>query len=286
MVLDFRIRPPYKSYLDLHIFRSSPPPADPRKQAALTMNRGPMPSREEGSMEHFLAEMDAAGITRAVVMGRSSPTFYGRVDNGHIQELINAHPQRFMGFAGIDLADMEQAVVATEHWLQQPGFKGIAIDPQWEDPPFYPGDERLDPVYAKCRDMGGICSITSSIFLGPDMTYSEPVHIQRVALRFPQLPIVVPHACWPHIEGALGMAMQCANVYLLPDFYGYIPQMPMADQIVRATNYYLRHRILYGSSYPVRPLGQSLEEFKRLELDQEAQANCLWHNGAHLLGLE
>ena len=39
--------------------------------------------------------------------------------------------------------------------------------------------------------------ITSSHVIGPDMSYATPEHIQRVALDFPQLTIVVGHACWP-----------------------------------------------------------------------------------------
>jgi predicted TIM-barrel fold metal-dependent hydrolase len=131
-----------------------------------------------------------------------------------------------------------------------------------------------------------IASFTSSIFVGPDLTYCDPVHIQRVARRFPKLRIVVPHGAWPYTVQICAVAFQCSNVYLLPDFYGHIPNMPGADEYVKAANYYLGHRLLFASSYPVRPVGQSVEQFKALPFDSdEIRWRCLGGNAARLLGL-
>ena len=121
--------------------------------------------------------------------------------------------------------------------------------------------------------------------MGPDLGHSDPIHIQRVAMRFPDLRIVVGHAWWPHFPTMLGVAMQCANVYLAPDFYAYIPSTPMVHEFARAADSYLRHRLLYSSGYPVRPLGQSVDEFRQRPLEPEVMENCLWRNAARLLDL-
>jgi hypothetical protein len=118
------------------------------------------------------------------------------------------------------------------------------------------------------------------------MSYSMPEHIQRVALDFPQLTIIVGHACWPWTTQACALAMRCTNVYLMPEFYMHMPDMPGADDYVRAANSYLSHRMLYSSCYPTRPVEQALEDFRRLPIAPEAQENLLWHNGARLLGLD
>ena len=100
---------------------------------------------------------------------------------------------------------------------------------------------------------GLILALTSSIYyVGPDMSYCMPVHIQRVAMQFPQVPIVVPHAFWPWVTEGCGVAFQNSNVYLVPDFYGYIPNSPGAEEYVKAANYYLGYRLLFASSYPIR----------------------------------
>ncbi len=286
MVIDFRVRPPYKSFLNCHIFRQRPPVSDPTKVPALAIGRPPMPSVDRRSWELFLREMDEAGIDKAVVMGRQSPDPYGWVSNDDIAEITRDYPGKFIPFAGIDPIDPAAAVREVKRAITDLGFRGISMEPAWCSKPLYPDDEIINPVYQTCQDLGVICAITASIFVGPDMSYCHPVHIQRVALRYPNLTIVVPHACWPHVEAILGVAMQCMNVHLVPDFYGYIPNMPMATEFVGAANYYLGYRMLYASSYPVRPLGQSLKEFKQLPLQPEVMSNCLWRNAARLLGLE
>ena len=71
MVIDFRVRPPYKSFLQLGIFpRWANPVTDPLKMSPFGMGRDPVPSCEQGSMELFLKEMDEAGVNKCVVMGR------------------------------------------------------------------------------------------------------------------------------------------------------------------------------------------------------------------------
>ena len=60
--------------------------------------------------------------------------------------------------------------------------------------------------------------------------------------------------------------MRCTNVYLMPDFYMHVPHMPGAQDYVDAANSYLSHRMLYSSCYPTRPLGQALEDFRRLPI--------------------
>jgi predicted TIM-barrel fold metal-dependent hydrolase len=284
VILDFRVRPPYKSFLSCHIFRPRAPIDDPARVGALRMDLDPMPSFEERSWERFLAEMDDAGIDRAVVMGRQSTGDFGFVTNEDVAEIARAHSNRFVAFAGID-PGAPGALAEARRCVEVLGMRGLSMEPAWSDPPLYASDARIDPIYEYAQARGVICSITMSIFVGPDVTYTHPVHIQRVARRFPNLKIVVPHACWPEIEAMLGVAMQCLNVHLVPDFYGFIPNMPMAGEIVKAANYYLRHRLLYASSYPVRPLGQSLRQFQALPLDDDAMTRALWTNGARLLGL-
>jgi len=62
--------------------------------------------------------------------------------------------------------------------------------------------------------------------------------------------------------------------------------MPGANEYVKAANYYLGHRLLFASSYPVRPLGQSVEQFRALPFaSDEIRSRCLGGNAARLLGL-
>jgi uncharacterized protein len=285
MIIDFRIRPPYKSFLASWIFRARDPKPDPVTVAALQMNLERYRSFEERSMTAFMDEMDEAGIDKGVIMGRQSAPQYGSVPNEEIAELTREHPDRLIGFGGVNGTDIATAMQEIDRIVDF-GFKGIAMDNGWSDPPLYDDDQKLFPIYERCERDGLILSLTSSIFVGPDLTYSEPVHIQRVALAFPKLQIVVPHGAFPWSTQMCGVALQCRNVNLLPDFYFHIPNTPGADDYLKAANYYLGHRLLFGSSYPVRPLRQSVEQFKALAFEKdETRQLCLGGNAARLLGL-
>jgi predicted TIM-barrel fold metal-dependent hydrolase len=162
----------------------------------------------------------------------------------------------------------------------------MAILPGWSDPPLTDDDKRVYPIYEACLQLGAMVMITSSHWIGADMTYSRPTHIQQVAFDFPELTIIVGHGCWPWTTHACAMAMRCSNVYLMPEFYMYIPNMPGARDYVDAANGYLAYRMLFSSCYPSRSLSQALEEFRRLAIEPSSQENTLGNNGARLLGLE
>jgi uncharacterized protein len=236
-------------------------------------------------MTAFMEEMDEAGVDKAVIAGRQSAPNYGSVPNEEVAELVRQYPDRFLGFGGVMGTDLTAALTEVDR-IAEWGLKGVAMDNGWADPPLYDDDERLFAIYDKCDKLGLILSLTASIFIGPDLTYSMPVHIQRVAIRFPNLKIAVPHGSWPWTTEICAVAFQCRNVHLVPDFYFHIPNTPGAEQYLRAANYYLQHRLLYASSYPVRPLKQSVEQFKALAFDKdETRRLCLGANAARILGL-
>ena len=284
-IIDFRIRPPYKNFLNSGIFKCWEFES-PETMTAIQIGRKPIPSAREGDMDMFIREMDDAGIVSSVIMGRrtgDAALGSGSVDNAEIKELMDKYPGRFYGFAGIDpteagaLADIERC----HSW----GFKGVSVEPAWLNPNMYADDPRIFPVYDLCNDLGMVLNLTVSAFVGPDITYCDPVHIQHVAQRYPKMNIVVTHAAWPNIDKLLGVCLTCMNVYIAPDCYFYVENMPFGDQLVRAGNGFMRHRMLFNSSYPVRGLRQSVETWADKGLDPDALERQYYWNAKRLLGL-
>ncbi len=286
MIIDFRIRPPFVSNTAQQTFRCLAPDAGPEaKKVLFARDRDPVPSWDQSSPELMLREMDAAGVDVGVLMGRCSengplPT----KPNEETQSLIKKYPGRFVGFAAVEPRD-QNAVAQVDFWLAQPGFKGICIDPGWSRPPLYADDEVIMPLYEHCEKHGVIVSITQSGFMGPDMSYSDPVRIQRIAKRFPALPLVLPHACWPYFHQAIFVAIGCPNVYLMPDVYFYAKGMYMLDDMVTGGNHLLKENLLFASSYPLKGFQQCLDAWRSSGLQEEALSLSLGGNAARLLGL-
>ena len=283
MRIDFRVRPPFKSFTGTHMFNRRDPNPDMVTINGLMINMPYYRSFEELSMDAFLEEMDEARIDMGVVAGRQAPPPYGGATNEDVAELVSLYPDRFVGFGSLDMKAGNFAAQVDE--IHAMGMKGICLDSPWWG--FYDDDPALFPLYERAQEHGLIVMITSSIFLGEDLTYSDPVHIQRVAKAFPNLTIVISHGCWPWSAQSAAVAFAHPNVYLMPDFYWNIPNTPGADEWVKAANYYLSYRILHGSAYPVRPLEDSINGLLKLGFESpEIAERILGGNAARLLGLD
>lgn len=270
LVVDFRIRPPYKGFLTTANYKGANPP----------------------SIEEFMAEMDRAGIDRAVILGRQTPPSmrfrgswglpYGSVPNDDIAELVQRFPDRLIAFAGIDGAKGDAALAEIER-CRKLGFRGIALDNGWGDPPLNDDDPSLFPIYEKCQDDGLIVALTNSIAVGPDMDYCKPIHVQRLGNRFRDLKIVVPHAFWPWVSLACAAAFRNPNLYLIPDYY---IGMPGATEYVDWANGRLSKQILFASSYPGSGLTDAVAIYAELGFSSDdVRRQVMGANAARLLGL-
>lgn len=281
-IVDMRCRPPlpeFRQYFDIDRIA---------EQGART-GAGPV-SRAfvEGSMELFLEEMKEAGITRAVVQGRNGPERNMGVkfnasymDNRRLADLQSRYPDIFVAFGGIDVSNtVHDAVAETELCLGELGLHGIFIEPgralgAGAD------DARLDPIYEICLEHRAPVNIMSGPYAGPDIGASDPVFIDRLATRFPDLKIICGHGCYPFVNQIIGVAFKHRNVFISPDMYMFAPG---AGAYVEAANTALKEQMLFGSAYPLRPMGQTVAGTRSLGFEQEALNNYLHGNAASLLG--
>jgi predicted TIM-barrel fold metal-dependent hydrolase len=286
MIIDARVRPPFKSLKQ--VLAAAPGSRPPVKRSPLVSGYERPPSMVQKSLDLFMEEMDGAGVEKGILVGRQAG--HRIVSNDDIAELRNMYPDRFpVAIAGIDGNDEKAAIREVERTIKDLGFKGIAMDPGWSVPPLYVDDKSLFPIYSKCAELGGILYLTCSLMQGPDISYAEPARIQRVANAFPTLQIVVVHGAFPFTNEMLGVMIANAplgNLWVAPDFFQFIPGFAGAQDWVEAANHYMGDRMLYASSYPVRPIKQSLEEFRRFRYEPEVLENIMAKNAANLFGIK
>ena len=285
MIIDARVRPPFKSLTQ--VLAPEPGARPAVKHSPLVSGYERTPSMAKKSFELFLAEMDSAGIEKGILVGRQAG--HRVIDNDDIAELRDRYPDRFpVALAGINGADTDAGIREIERTLGEMHFSGIAVDPGWWVPARYVDDPVNEPLYRRCAELGGVLYLTCSLMQGPDISYAEPWRIQRVANAFPTLPIVVVHGAFPYTQEMIGVMIANAplgNLWVIPDFFQFIPGFPGAREWVDAANHFLGDRILYASSYPVRPLAQSLAEFQRFSYIPEVLDQVLSRNAATLFGI-
>lgn len=283
-VIDFRVRPPYKEFIDLDIMkRYQHISTDPMKWVpAIHGGRKQVPSIVQKDINLFIKEMDEAHVTLAGVMGRRTGDVWGDVSSDTIQNLIQEFPGRFFGFAGINPHEAD-AVEQIDKYVGQQGFKGISIDAGWCNPPLYVDDPKIFPIYEKCSEYKCICNLTMSNAVGPDLTYTDPVRLQHVATRYPNVTFCVAHACFPYFPEVMSVVMRTQNVYLIPDMYFYLPGMPGASDMAKAANSFLKYKLLFATSFPMMGFAQCVQMWAETGLTDEALELSLYNNAARLL---
>lgn len=82
---------------------------------------------------------------------------------------------------------------------------------------------------------------------GLRLAYSNPMHLDDVAIDFPDMQIVMAHPSFPWQDEALSVATHKPNVWI--DLSGWSPKY-FPKQLIQYANTLLKDRILFGSDYP------------------------------------
>ncbi|MBI3966458.1 MAG: amidohydrolase [Chloroflexi bacterium] len=276
-IVDFRLRPPIPGLLALDV-----PYGRAGRWLPTRLGVQFPRSAEERSLELLFAEMAEAGIATGVIPGRTVPP---GIANEEITGFVREHPDRFVGVAGIDLANRKQSVAEVERAIGELAMRGISIEPGFQSPPLEVDDPSVYPVYERAEQLGVPVLLTMSLFLGPDIGWCQrnTAKLDRVAGDFRRLNLVLCHASWPYVETAIGLALKRPNVYLSPDLY--VIDMPFAESFGRALNGFLQDQFLFATAYPLRPLKETVDAFSALGLSDSILEKALTHNARRLLKL-
>lgn len=276
-VIDFRIRPPYKGFLDTLMY------SEPERRDRFTRQLGLTPSQAatEKSCELLLAEMDDAGIDMGVVVGRKSG-FLGSVSNDDVMGFVKTYPGRFVGVASVDITNRKTAVREIDQAMAA-GFKAINMEPGAQAVPMPIDDRRLYPIYAHCEDKAVPVIILAGGNAGPDIESTVPVALDRVLADFPKLKVAAAHGGWPWVHQVLHIAFRRPNLYLSPDMY--LVNMPGMDDYLKAADGFLAQRFIYASSFPLCPAKGCLDWFNALPIKPDNKERILSRNALEFLDM-
>jgi uncharacterized protein len=235
----------------------------------------------------------ANGIDWAVALAEVSPATSGNTPNEYVADLCaqaNALPEppsgprgRLIPFASLNPFMVNDLAFELEWLVKEFGFRGLKAYPVYQH--HYMNDSRMYPLYAKAQELGVplLVHTGSSVFKGARIKYGDPLHLDDVAIDFPNLTILMAHSGRPFwYAQAFWMARRHANVYLelsgLPGkkLLEYFPDLErLADKVV------------YGSDWPSNiDLRRNVEAILSLPLKDATKEKILWENAARILQVE
>ena len=276
-IIDFRLRPPYKGFLNARIYTRQDISGNFTRQLGFPVP----PSAEAKSIDLMFKEMDQAGIRIGVAVGRNTKVL-GAVPNVDVAAMAQEFPDRLVAVASIDPIDRKDAMRQLEE-ARNLGMKGINLEPGMMADPMHLDDRRLYPIYAYCEDNHIPTILMGGGNAGPDISYTSPEHIDRVLADFPDLKVVTAHGSWPWAKEILHVAFRRPNLYVSPDMYLY--NLPGMSDYIMAANGFLQDRFLFGTAYPLCPLVEYTAWFQSLPIKPDIMDKILYKNASRLLGI-
>ena len=152
-----------------------------------------------------------------------------RISNDEVAEAAAANADIMMAFASIDPHKGKMGVREARDLIQAGVIKGFKFHPTLQG--FFPNDRMaygLYEVIAEHKLPAIFHSGHSGIGTGMPgggglrLKYSNPIHVDDVAVDFPDMTIIIAHPSWPWQDEALSVCLHKPNVYI--DLSGWSPK--------------------------------------------------------------
>jgi predicted TIM-barrel fold metal-dependent hydrolase len=213
-----------------------------------------------------------------------------RIGNEEVAELAAEHNDVLIPFASIAPARGKMGVREARRLIEEYGVRGFKFHPSSQG--FYPNERKAYLLYEVIAAAGLPALFhTGHTGIGAQMPggggirlkYSNPMYIDDVAVDFPQMPIVLAHPSFPWQDEAISVALHKQQVYI--DLSGWSPKYFPAN-LVQYANTLLRHKVLFGSDYPLITPDRWLADFERIAIKPEVRPLILKDNAVRLLKLK
>ena len=224
--------------------------------------------------------MRSAGISKALLSAWYGPTG-PLISNEEVLEATTRCPDLFAGLASADLRNPVEAVRTIRKYVSEHGFKGVrVVQWLWELPCTHP---LYYPIFAACVEMD--VPICLQVGLTGPLRSSEsgkPLHIERVALDFPDLKIVCGHIGYPWQAEMIAFATKFPNVYI--DTSAYKPKR-YPQELVAYMKANGKRKVMFGTNYPMLTPEACLKELDSLGLEDDVRELFLAKNAESVFAL-
>jgi len=187
--------------------------------------------------------------------------------NDMTADYVQQYPDRLVGYAIINPRDIQASLTELERCFDDLHFKGVKIHPSMQE--CFANDAVLDPLFEFCQQKQKpiLFHTGASLPSHPDK-YSQPMLLDDVAVKFPDLRIIIAHAGRPFYQEAALLMRKHPNVYVdvcaNKGRRGGTALLEMALTFIKVYADGLK-KALFASDFPVFSPAETLSHLRTLQ---------------------
>jgi predicted TIM-barrel fold metal-dependent hydrolase len=280
------IRPDGLTAIDVHVHLEPPDDGSAADQAARRYFGESGAARDAQGLAEYYRSRNMAFVVFSV-----DETLSGRpqVSNDDVADFAAANADVAMAFASINPHRGDEGVREARRLVSEGRVRGLKLHPPLQQ--FDPNDRLAYPLYEVFAEARlPVLFHTGHSGIGTGMPggggirlkYGNPMPIDDVAVDFPDMPIILAHPSFPWQDEAISICLHKPTVYI--DLSGWSPRY-FSPTLVQYANTLLKHKVLFGSDYPLITPDRWLADLEKTAIRDEVRPLILKENAVRLFGL-
>ena len=237
---------------------------------------------------------DVAPCERVITFGMKARNTGSWVPDDFVADFVAHAPGKLVGFAGCD-PTQEGYLAELRRGIEELGLVGVKIGHIYAG--LDPVDPRCDALYAYCQEnrLPIMCHTGTTYRSTAPLGYSRPWRFDEVAIRYPELRMVLAHVGHPFCEECLVVIRKQPHLYADISALWYRPWQ-FYNMLIAAQEYHVTHKLLFGTDYPFTNVADSVRGLRNVNdvvadsglprVTQETIDGILERDAFALLGLE
>jgi Predicted metal-dependent hydrolase of the TIM-barrel fold len=229
----------------------------------------------------FEALLEEEGVDYACLLAELNPITTGVCSNDQVREFCRGR-KRLIPFCDLNPYLHTDLGGELRRKVEDEGFRGIKLYPSYQH--YYLNEPRMYPLYQVAQELGipVLIHTGSSVFKQTRLKYANPLHLDDVAVDFPELPLVMAHSgrgFW--YDRAFFLSKLHKNVYM--ELSGLPPAKLLTyfPELARNTD-----KTIFGSDWPGMPrIRHNMDAIAELPLPPEGVDAILGGNASRILKL-
>ncbi len=232
--------------------------------------------------------------TKTIVFGGKAKLSGTWVDDRYVANYVAAHPDHLIGFLCVD-PTQEGWEREMQFGHQELGLCGIKLLPMYAG--FRPDDAKLEPLwkYAAQHHLPVLLHTGTTFIDKAPLDCTLPRHIDTVAIRHPEVKIIMAHLGHPYEGECVVTIRKHPNVYADISALHYRP-FQLYHSLMLVQEYGVWHKLLFGTDFPFTTVNATIAGLKKLndmtlgtglpKLNEVAMEAMIHRDALQILGLK